>query len=1293
MYSLITFATQWGSKHGGINSFNTDFLEAFGIAYHNNAQVICIVASATNDEINKARNADVTLLSLPYPPQEKIFSKTQAQAGIDLLKQNGISFNSERTVWLGHDRITGAAAIEAAMIAGGRSAVIHHMSYGHYESFAEDSQTAYQKSREQQQLFEQADLVLAIGPLLCDAAQDLVNETQTVHMLIPGLEEKIEVRSTPKTFVAFLSGRLSKDAARIKQGHLGIAAFAYAHKKACENNMPDSLCKQPKLMLRGVDFEAEVTANPEANPEAEMKAFAEKIAERAINLQALPYTHDREELYDNISRASAVLMPSWHEGFGLTAWEAIAAGVPLIVSEQSGVYRLLEEKFPGNGTGCVYPVDVRGSSIEPFFRQEDLESVAKALEDIAHHPEKARQKAGALRNLLINEYTWSACAEQAAKSFSWEMQKGSIPTGGQKSLAPIPEITEHRLAPNALPVHMLTRRWQAGGVVADSQLLRAEEALVPFDQARQPDLDKLNTWLDDTQYPQAVRLIIGAGGLGKTRLALHLCEQRIKSNWYAGFLDSDLNVMELPSNWKALIALNQPLLIVIDYAETRQSDLLALFKIMLQTPGKLPVRLLLLARDGGEWWDNLSSKDKTCEPLLSGYATSGPYHLPPLHDEIQDRHQAYKQALRAFAEALGVPSPDVIPELTGEHFGRPLYLQMAALLALHGERPTTAQGLTRALLNHERRYWHGLLIDHNLAEPERYAEQLLALSTLTGGFPTAKAALPLWERAYKKVLNPAQFNQLFSTLMPLYPGKQGLQAIRPDLLGEALVAQALLRPSADYLLDVVLGKDAGQSMRSNALTVIARLSDHYQELHETLIEALKRHFAHCWHEFTIVATETPSNLPVLAEIAFVRLTPNAKNQVANALSEHANEESVQLAELYCQVTGCLVTMYRQKHLKKPNDIGTMGNYATTLNNHAISLHRAGHNDQAILASLNSLNLFRELYKIDQPRFEADLAMSLNNYANRLSDAGLNDEALAHAQQALKIYEQLAQKDPDHFEPAYATSLSNYTIFLSSADRNPDALDYALQGLKIRQRLAKENPDRINPDLASSLSNYATILSKVGLNAEALDHEWQALVIRQQLMKQKPDRFEPDLAKSLSNYGSRLIDIGRYEDSVDYAQQVLKIHQRLAQKNPTRFAEEQFSDFCHTCFLEWLAGNKGGHLNLTELNSIPKTTPQHRRPLLQLYASFVQACCTPDQTIRTDAFKQVVSQWNQLSRANKNTAQDYWLCATAWCAIYQPADMENLDWQEKWHQFVKQRQGHEPRWMLEVAHRLKFKWPE
>jgi hypothetical protein len=319
MYTLVTFATHWGSKHGGLNSFNADFLAAFGFAYYRSAQIVCIVASDIPGAREEAAKAHTQLEPLPYTPEAKSFGPEHGQAGVDYLNRLNISFDPDKTVWLGHDRITGEAAIAAAKITGGRSAVIHHMSYDHYESYAEGSESAHRKTQAQTTLFNEADIVLAVGPLLRDAVKDRLSRPKPVHMLIPGLAE-IDAQEAPNTFVAFLSGRLSDDAARIKQGHLGIAAFAKAQLDARESGMPDALRYEPKLLLRGVDFEGQLAGSSlrdRQGTETELKKFAQDYANAVINLQALPYTHDRQQLYFELRGASVALMPSWHEGFGL----------------------------------------------------------------------------------------------------------------------------------------------------------------------------------------------------------------------------------------------------------------------------------------------------------------------------------------------------------------------------------------------------------------------------------------------------------------------------------------------------------------------------------------------------------------------------------------------------------------------------------------------------------------------------------------------------------------------------------------------------------------------------------------------------------------------------------------------------------------------------------------------------------------------------------------------------------------------------------------------------------------
>ena len=65
---LIALATNWGPQHGGINSFNYDFLSALGVAFHGKVLIICVVPSATIDEIDNAKRSFVDLRPLQNPP-------------------------------------------------------------------------------------------------------------------------------------------------------------------------------------------------------------------------------------------------------------------------------------------------------------------------------------------------------------------------------------------------------------------------------------------------------------------------------------------------------------------------------------------------------------------------------------------------------------------------------------------------------------------------------------------------------------------------------------------------------------------------------------------------------------------------------------------------------------------------------------------------------------------------------------------------------------------------------------------------------------------------------------------------------------------------------------------------------------------------------------------------------------------------------------------------------------------------------------------------------------------------
>jgi hypothetical protein len=513
--TLVAFATRWGPQFGGINSFNADLLPAIAAAFDKKIKTVCIVLDASTADIDAARSANVSLISLGLPGEKEFNPDLETQVS-QALQDEGIQPNPAETVWLGHDRITGDIALAAAIKLGGQSALIHHMSYVHYEAFAENSAQANTKKTDQTRLFVKADIVLAIGPSLRDALSDMLDGKE-IPMLVPGLA-KITHRMEPRTFKAFLSGHLDDSARKIKQAHLGVAAFGEAIRQCTENTgLPGVLhrTKEPQLVLRGVDFEtADGTHDPQA--ELDLKVFAEGYAKGVFTLQALPFTKDREELFDDLRAASVAMMPSWHEGFGLVAWEAIAAGVPLIVSQKSGAYRLLDELQDGLFTSMVQGIEIAGSSQHPYFQPSDLQTLSDALIQIAKDPAKYRRKAAELHRGLLEHYSWDHCAKQLFEAIGWNFSDGPAtvePPSDAPTFAPVLPITTLVQAMDIVEIRTAFRHTSAIG--------RSWHTDISGERIHNPVVNKILSAIDEKK---CAILLTGLPGSGKTCVMLDVQE-------------------------------------------------------------------------------------------------------------------------------------------------------------------------------------------------------------------------------------------------------------------------------------------------------------------------------------------------------------------------------------------------------------------------------------------------------------------------------------------------------------------------------------------------------------------------------------------------------------------------------------------------------------------------------------------------------------------------------------------------------------------------------------------------
>jgi glycosyltransferase involved in cell wall biosynthesis len=113
-------------------------------------------------------------------------------------------------------------------------------------------------------------------------------------------------------------------------------------------------------------------------------------------------------------------MPSRHEGFGLVALEAISAGVPVLISRESGLGRALREVVvdaersePREILPVAAPID------------ETAEIWGDALYEILVDPEAAFQHAQTLRREIAEEMRWDLVAQQILEALGYEPSKGS----------------------------------------------------------------------------------------------------------------------------------------------------------------------------------------------------------------------------------------------------------------------------------------------------------------------------------------------------------------------------------------------------------------------------------------------------------------------------------------------------------------------------------------------------------------------------------------------------------------------------------------------------------------------------------------------------------------------------------------------------------------------------------------------------------------------------------------------------------------------------------------------------
>jgi len=605
-----------------------------------------------------------------------------------------------------------------------------------------------------------------------------------------------------------------------------------------------------------------------------------------------------------------------------------------------------------------------------------------------------------------------------------------------------------------------------------ARLLLPEYGIVPF-VGRDRDLETLEAWCqDDAAF--ALRVALGTGGSGKTRLAAEARVRMGGRGWQAGFADP-----KAPGGL-AQLEFDQATLLVVDDANLNVELLAGLVRTVgYWPPGAPPVRLLLLARHAAGWWDALNQRTGHLAEELADQPLM-------LHDgglAPAERAEHHARAVTAFAAHVtdpATPSGQAPPVLTDPVFANPLLVHMHALLIGCGAQvPATGtavrERILNAVLDRERERWAATFPPGVPTGGARTRQQAVTAATLLAPpTETATAQTMTVIGEFGPDAAAGARAAVATWLRELYPGGDPpwVAALRPDLLAEQLLA------SCPQLTDLVLAgysSIAAGGQLEQLLTELTR-ADTRTPVREALDQLLTARLA----DLVAVAIDNPSSQ--LPDLLAVALTRCPQPEAAAALVSQFPEQSIGLAALAATLASQAVGHYRQLAAARPDAF--FPDLAMAVANLSVRLSELGRREDALTAAEEAVLLCRQLTAARPDAFTPDLAGAVNNLARALSELGRREDALAAAEEAVALFRQLAAARPDAFTRNLAAALVTSGACLTKLSRLGDALAADQEAVDLYRSLQAAHPDVFGNIQMDALRNLVTALRSLNLDEEA-----------------------------------------------------------------------------------------------------------------------------------------------------------------------------------------------------------------
>jgi tetratricopeptide (TPR) repeat protein len=682
-------------------------------------------------------------------------------------------------------------------------------------------------------------------------------------------------------------------------------------------------------------------------------------------------------------------------------------------------------------------------------------------------------------------------------------------------------------------------RVEASAETSPATLLRPDRGVVVF-RGREQELAELRAWCAEDGRP--VRLLVGEGGVGKTRLARRLAAELDGQGWECRFVrpGHETGIVNL-----AVEAGQRPVLLVVDYAETA-AGLSRMLEAVIRTPDGVRLRVLLVARGIGEWWERLEASSFQ----LHG-AVAPPLALDPGLGDGMALDEVVRDALRDFGHALGLTPPPRVEIVVNQASPPVLVVHAAALVALLSARDTVHEpvrvvvemGVLDELLRHEAVYWQRSAEPAGLGELDATTRRrVIALACVTDPRDEAGAASVL--TAVPDLQGSAETvrRKTARWLRQLYdPGlaESWFGSLQPDLLAERHVVDqfAACPELADACVAVMTDEQARRP-----LGVLARAMDHHQDAAAVTERVITRHPM-------LVAPAIEVALGTGERLAglLTRVLPGLAMPAEDAERAEAAlpGSTVLLAE-------AAVLLARRTLEALPPDADPRVQVSRR-QGLASRLAQAGRSAEALPYNEQAVAICRKQVARAPERFTPVLAAAVNDLSMRMSEVGNTAGALPLGQEAVTLLRAAAQDDRELL-PSLATALMNLGVWLWQTGKAGEAVLHTGEAVLLYEDLMHTAGGRFLPQWAAALDNLGVQLHAIGQLDEAMRRSTLAVSLRLQLAEADPDQYEPDAARTMTNFGMILRDSGRTQEGRGAFRRAVAMLRSLEERHPGRFQQ-------------------------------------------------------------------------------------------------------------------------------------------